>query len=204
MRRTKEEAENTRQAILDAAVTVFSDRGVAKSTLENIAREAKVTRGAIYWHFANKVEIFDALHDHLHSPFIQRILEGLEVEHADPVGQLQKICTEILTELHEEPQTQKLLTLFLLKCDYSGEFADSKAKFLAKKRRTYDAFAAYFTKAIEGNYISAKADPHLLTLALQSLFHGLVVEFLEDPVTINLQQDGPRLMAMLFASFRHY
>lgn len=203
MRRTKEEAERTRQAILDAAVTVFSDRGVAKATLQNIAQQADVTRGAIYWHFANKVEIFDALHEHLHSPFIQRILEGLEVEHADPVGQLQTICTELLEDLDKEPQTQQLLTLFLLKCDYSGEFAASKAKFLEKKRGTYNAFSAYFKKAIDGGYISQHADPHLLTVALQSLFHGLVVEFLEDPDNINLGQDGPRLMAMLFNSFKN-
>ncbi len=203
MRRTKEEAERTRQAILDAAVTVFSDQGVAKATLQNIAREANVTRGAIYWHFASKVDIFDALHDHLHSPFIQRILEGLEVEHTDPVGQLQKICTDILQDLDQEPQTQQLLNLFLLKCDYSGEFAASKAKFLEKKRSTYDAFSAYFKKAINGGYISSAADPHLLTLALQSLMHGLVVEYLEDPATVDLKNNGPRLMAMLFRSFKN-
>ena len=202
MRRTKEEAERTRQAILDAAVTVFSDRGVAKATLQNIAQQAEVTRGAIYWHFANKVEIFDALHDHLHSPFIQRILEGLEVEHADPIGQLQTICIEILQDLTKTPQTQQLLTLFLLKCDYSGEFAASKAKFLQRKRSTYNAFSAYFKKAIDRGYLSPHADPHLLTVAVQSLFHGLVVEFLEDPENLNLAEDGPRLMVMLFDSFK--
>ena len=142
MRRTKEEAEQTRQSILDAAVEVFSERGVARASLENVAKAAQVTRGAVYWHFTNKQEIFDALHERLHTPFIQKILEGLEVEHPDPVGQLQEICTQILVELHYEPQKQKVLTLFLLKCDYSGDMASSKDAFNDKKRKTSAAFTA--------------------------------------------------------------
>ena len=51
MRRTKEEAEQTRRALLDAGLRVFSRQGYAAIKLEDIAREAAVTRGAIYWHF---------------------------------------------------------------------------------------------------------------------------------------------------------
>ena len=68
MRRTKEDAELTKQTILKAAVDVFTERGVAKASLEEIARKADVTRGAVYWHFKNKMEIFDALHENLHTP----------------------------------------------------------------------------------------------------------------------------------------
>ena len=43
MRRTKEEAEQTRNAILEAAVDVFTEKGVARATLEQIAKAANVT-----------------------------------------------------------------------------------------------------------------------------------------------------------------
>jgi TetR/AcrR family acrAB operon transcriptional repressor len=66
MRKTKEEAQKTREDLLKAAALVFSDKGVARSTLAEIAKAAGVTRGAIYWHFENKAEIFDALHDRMH------------------------------------------------------------------------------------------------------------------------------------------
>ena len=52
-RKTKEEALETRNAILDATVRVFAAKGAANVSLADIAREAGVTRGAIYWHFAN-------------------------------------------------------------------------------------------------------------------------------------------------------
>ena len=122
MRRTKEEAEQTKQAILDAAIDVFTDRGVARATLEQIARSADVTRGAVYWHFKNKIEIFDALHEKLHTPFIERIMQGLEVEHPNPVDQLQTICTNLILDLHEDAQKCKAISLFMFKCDYSGDF----------------------------------------------------------------------------------
>src|ERR1700712_1304134 len=54
VRRTKEEAAETRNSILDAAERVFFEKGVSRTTLADIALEAGVTRGAIYWHFANK------------------------------------------------------------------------------------------------------------------------------------------------------
>lgn len=61
MRKTKEEAEQTRQKILNAARKMFFQNGVAKTSLEHIAKEAGVTRGAIYWHFKDKTALFFAL-----------------------------------------------------------------------------------------------------------------------------------------------
>lgn len=61
MRRTKEEADQTRQELLNAALTVFSHKGYTASRLEDIAQAAGVTRGAIYHHFGSKSELYMAL-----------------------------------------------------------------------------------------------------------------------------------------------
>jgi AcrR family transcriptional regulator len=58
MRRTKAEAGATREAILDSAETVFLEHGVNRSTLNQIAEHAGVTRGAIYFHFKDKIELY--------------------------------------------------------------------------------------------------------------------------------------------------
>ena len=65
VRKTKEEAQETRNAILDAAERVFQERGVSHTSLAEIATAAGVTRGAIYWHFANKSDVFDALFEQI-------------------------------------------------------------------------------------------------------------------------------------------
>ena len=67
-RRTKDEAEKTRNAILDAAEHVFNEHGVARTSLEEIARAANVTRGAVYWHFKDKIALCEAM--------LQRVLSA--------------------------------------------------------------------------------------------------------------------------------
>ena len=49
MRRTKEQAEQTRTSILASAEILFLEKGVAHTSLEHIAKHAGVTRGAVYW-----------------------------------------------------------------------------------------------------------------------------------------------------------
>jgi len=63
MRRTKSEAESTRKSILQAALTVFSKKCYHSTTLEEIAECAKMTRGAVYWHFKNKEDLLNNLLD---------------------------------------------------------------------------------------------------------------------------------------------
>ena len=62
-RRTKEEALETRNALLDAAELVFELRGVAGTALQEVAETAGVTRGAVYWHFRDKADLFNAMMD---------------------------------------------------------------------------------------------------------------------------------------------
>jgi len=59
VRKTKEEALRTRQLLIDAAIQQFALRGVANTTLTDIADAAGVTRGAIYWHFSSKSPLFN-------------------------------------------------------------------------------------------------------------------------------------------------
>lgn len=58
MRRTKEDAALTREQVLHAALLCFQEKGFAATTLDDVARRAGTTRGAVYWHFHNKVELF--------------------------------------------------------------------------------------------------------------------------------------------------
>ena len=84
VRRTKEDAQETRNRILDTAVEVFNRQGVAQTSLNDIARETGVTRGAIYWHFANKVDLFNAMIERLVCPLLINSPEREAQLTADP------------------------------------------------------------------------------------------------------------------------
>jgi TetR/AcrR family transcriptional regulator, acrAB operon repressor len=61
MKRSKEDAEQTRDRLIDAALKVFCRKGYAATSLEDVAREAALTRGAVYHHFGGKVGLYNAL-----------------------------------------------------------------------------------------------------------------------------------------------
>ena len=89
-RKTKEDALITRDLILDAAERVFLRRGVARSALQEIAEEAHLTRGAIYWHFQNKADVFDAMLQRVKLPMLTRLNSQPEAESDNPLQHLRQ------------------------------------------------------------------------------------------------------------------
>ena len=79
-RKTKEDAELTRQSLIDAARQVFLAHGVSRTTMEHMAAQAGVTRGAVYWHFNNKLDLFQAMREQVFLPLIDRMDDTLLVE----------------------------------------------------------------------------------------------------------------------------
>jgi len=115
-RKTKEEALKTRDAILDAAVQIFSVKGVSRTTLANIAKEAGVTRGAIYWHFKNKEDLLGALWEQLLLPFEPINQAIANPNEPDPLGKFQQTHIAFFKSLKEDPRLLKLSQILLNKC----------------------------------------------------------------------------------------
>lgn len=90
MKRTKEEAELTKKKLINIALEEFVKHGYENITLENIAAKAKVTRGAIYWHFNNKEDLMDSL---------IKIKDAESLEHMAMIYNSKKPVMEKLFEL---------------------------------------------------------------------------------------------------------
>lgn len=198
MKRTKEEAEKTKEKILHAALDVFIAKGVADATLNNIAETAHVTRGAVYHYFENKNEIFDALSDRLHKPFIAHITNALEENHPEPLQQLRDICIKLLCELETDEFKRKTLILFHRRCDYTGELACCRDKYLAKKTEKQEVFEKYFEAAKAKGKLPPETDSALLTNALGCYMKGILYEYLDAPDKFNLAQQAPALINVFF------
>src|SRR4029453_9780766 len=96
VRRTKVEAAATREALLDAALGVFRDRGVAHTSLEEVAASAGVTRGAVYWHFKDKADLSPALGKRVRLPMETMVVFAGETPHDDPLGALRALAVNCL------------------------------------------------------------------------------------------------------------
>ncbi len=122
MRRTKDDSEQTRQQILAAAKVEFAHRGVTRTSLEQIARSAGVTRGAIYWHFANKAELFRAMRDQVTLPLIDRtdfaLLGG---HHTDPLESIEIFMRGLADGILKDRECRATFEILNLKCEYVDE-----------------------------------------------------------------------------------
>src|SRR5947209_3466151 len=123
LRRTKRESERTRQGILRAARKVFARQGVTRTTLGEIAAAAGVTRGAIYWHFADKNALFFAMREQVAVPMIDQIDLALRrADRADPVAGVERFLLGILEALESDASVRQTFQIMGFKCEYVGEF----------------------------------------------------------------------------------
>ena len=125
MKRTKADAEKTREAVLAAAIEVFLERGVARATFDEIARAAGVTRGAIYWHFRDKLEIFLALERRANLPneALGDLLKArLTADpRLDPLDELAEAIREGMQVVETDRERRRILTILWLRSEYVGE-----------------------------------------------------------------------------------
>jgi AcrR family transcriptional regulator len=77
LRKTKEDSEKTRQLIIDAGIKIFSKNWYSSVKMEEIAKKAGLTRGAIYWHFKNKMELFLEIYRLVENEIISIVKESV-------------------------------------------------------------------------------------------------------------------------------
>jgi TetR/AcrR family acrAB operon transcriptional repressor len=113
-RKTKENAELTRQQLIDAARQVFLARGVSRTTMEHIAVQAGVTRGAIYWHFNNKLDLFQAMREQVLLPLIDRMDDTLLVEGSeDPLTCIENFLCGTIQVLSNSVETREIYEIMM-------------------------------------------------------------------------------------------
>lgn len=145
VRRTKEEAEQTRKDLIEAARKVFHDCGVSRSSLDKIAQAAGVTRGAVYWHFKDKAELFFAMREDVFAPMLERTDAVLYSDaYTNPLDAIEASISEFFHVLQDCDIVREVFEIFISRCEYVGEFASVEQEvgrpaldFLNKIERMY-------------------------------------------------------------------
>ncbi len=196
MRRTKEEAEKTRQAILASAEHLFLARGVAHTSLDQIARDAGVTRGAVYWHFQNKAHLFHEMLNQVRLP-PEQLTERLCVcSKRQPLKELYRLYVEALASLGHDEQRLRILTILLHRCEFTDELSEAEER--------HNAFINLIIDTSE-KLLGSVADrlrpgisPRLAAQAMHSMVIGLFTDWTRDPGLYDADRDPPRLIDALF------
>lgn len=180
VRKTKAEAEQTRRELIDAARCVFHECGVSRTSLEKIARVAGVTRGAVYWHFENKAELFFAMREdslavldevdaYLDSPDLPNPLDGIE-----------QSLLAFFRIIDGRSEVRQVFEIMTLRCEYVDEFAQVLQEvnkpcmdFLAKLIRSYQ-------RAADKGYLRPGLDPEGAAYDTLSFTAGLFNNWLSS------------------------
>lgn len=193
-RRTKAEALQTRHKLLDAAETVFLRQGVSRTSLADIATEAGATRGAIYWHFKDKTDLFDAMMERVTLP-LEEVLQAASSSAAQSNGEdsLQRMCQLMQAALHKtvhDPQTRRVFEIATHKVEYTPEL-----EALAQRRLAVFRGMVAVTEQALAHVAVARQRPlpmpaRAAALGLHMLVDGLVNLWLLDPQGFDLEATG--------------
>lgn len=192
-KKTKAEALKTRQLLIETAIIQFATRGVANTTLNDIADAAQVTRGAIYWHFDNKTQLFNELWQQ-QPPLRDLIQDRLTLHICDnPLQQLREKLIVGLQYIAEIPRQQALLQILYHKCKFhegmiSEQEIREKIGFSQKGLR--DALQASMTEGL----ISRTLDLDVVLIIIHGSFSGIVKNWLMSSTRYDLYQQAPALV----------
>lgn len=197
-RKTKAEAEVTRESILDAAEHVFFEQGVAKTSLEQIACAAQVTRGAIYWHFRNKQDLFEAMLSRVSVPLTARLdaLQGNDSDLAD----LREVCIYSLRQLVLSGHHFRVFTILFLRTesDTGLEVQDRLA------RHSVIQLGRFFSQPAIAGRLHPGLTPELAASAVHNYFVGVYYEWLRDPNGWDLEEAAPALVDIILRGVCHH
>ncbi|MGQ7959565.1 TetR family transcriptional regulator [Pseudomonas sp. SP16.1] len=192
-RRTKEEAEATRLQILDAAELVFHAQGVSRASLAEVAKAAGVSRGAIYWHFDNKLDLFQAMLERLRLPLEDLARASESEDEPDPLGRMRELLITALTRLAQEPQTRRIHDILRYKCEYTDELVDLRERLRALSVECDQRIARALGNAVSRGQLPAQLDCRRAAVCLHAYIEGVEANWLLVP-DFDLAAQAPALV----------
>jgi len=184
MRRTKEEAARTRAAIVEAALDCFDRHGIGGTTMEQIAAAARVTKGAVYHHFAGKGAILRELRDEVSLPLMDEadteVLRGRSLPALDRV---ERFLLGVLDTLEGQARTRRALSVMQFKCEYVGDLEHELAGASAKSARLAKAFEGAYREAKRRGALAEGVVPKVAGIETLLFLNGLARLWLLGPDT---------------------
>lgn len=172
-RRSKDEAEETRENIINAAIRLFLRDGVSRTTLEKIAAEAGYTRGAVYHHFENKSKLLYELHRMIKPPAEELSCRFSRFDSDDPLKDVEDSILCALDEMMSDPRRRDIDAIFFHNC----EFVD-RVNPIVESERTHlstvsNMIKEAFQKALEKGLIRSDIDIDNLARSLLCYCYGI-------------------------------
>ncbi|MCL5227182.1 TetR family transcriptional regulator [Pseudomonas nunensis] len=187
VRKRKEDVEITLGLLLDAAEEVFSRRGYAQATFQEIAEQAGLTRGAIYWHFKDKEALLDAVLHRAPLPWDQLPAHFNGLRQAPTVKQLSMTLGAGLQQIVSDPRLHRT-TLILL---HRTELVHENYLVYCRLTRILNRIKTYVVAALSMRFKEADGSPckqiPAIATSVKTLLTGSIYEWLLNQAEVDLK-----------------
>lgn len=174
-RKSREDTEKTRVAIIEAARRVFLRHGVARSTFENIAVEAGVTRGAVYYHFQDKEALFFAIREDILAWLEAPVDDVLfSPAYADPLDAVEAALLHFFRVLRDHPEVLATFDIMMMRCEYVGAFASVHEEVFRPGRELLDKLVQVYARAEQAGSLRAGLTPEAAAWDTWAFADGLL------------------------------
>jgi len=195
-RKTKQEALATRDAILDAAEQLFREHGVSRTSLQDIAAAAGLTRGAIYWHFQDKGDLFNAMMERATAPLEEQLAEGFVEGNADPLAHVHALAMAPLQLAASDARTRTVFDIAMHKVEYVDELIAARDRHLAVYDRCLPSMEQALKAAIDQGRLSRELAPRASAIGMWAIVDGLLRVWLLNPQAFDLVAVGEHVVGV--------
>ena len=193
-RRTKEDALATRDLILDAAERVFQRRGVSRTSLQEIAEEASLTRGAIYWHFQNKADVFDAMMQRVTLPMVARLNSQPPAELDNPLQHLRQSVASAFHQAVHDLQVRRVFEIASHMVEYGDDLQAVRDSHISERSERVNDLERLLLQAIAKGLLPSSLPTRAAAVGLHALLDGLMSNWLLQPEAFDLEQVGAQAL----------
>ncbi len=192
--------EKSRDRILTAAYKIIARVGYAAATIDRIAAEAGLTKGAVYWHFENKKELFLAI---LEKRLAHRLMEYPKyaysaVQSADPLPGIATMLSNQISFAMFDPDWQKIYLSYVLQ----GEDKEITKKLHELSSVLLNSGSALLAKMQKDGFLDPRIDTRALAVIWIAVLDGLVLAWLRSPDAIDYASIAPQLARVLWEGIK--
>ncbi|OSM98024.1 multidrug efflux transporter transcriptional repressor AcrR [Lonsdalea populi] len=201
-RKTKKQAEETRLHIMETALRLFSEHGVSATSLCDIAVAAGVTRGAIYWHFRNKTELFNEIWARLETKMTDFETEYHAKFPDDPLHVMRELLIYMLKQIECDGEWRSMMEIIFHKCEFIGEIRSSCHGRKAIHLDCYNKVDILLNGCILSGKLPGNTDARRAAIALRAYLSGVMENWLFMPESFELSTEAPFLVDGLIDMLR--
>ena len=198
-RKTKLEADETRSLLLDTAELVFNEKGVSRTSLNEIAEAAGLTRGAIYWHFKNKADLFDAMMERVTLPMEEMVGRSGDQSIEDPLAYIRACSLNVLVRTATDEQLQRVFDIVCHKCEYVGDMVLMRDRQLECRNACLSQVEEGIRRAIDKGQLASTVNPRRAAIGMHALIDGLIANWVLDPGYFSLAKEAEGMIDIYLA-----